>query len=109
MAQETGAVQSRLEETYPAVDALLLADTVAASGGDDGMHGAAQSCSKLVAVEYGGGIYTSSNSGTTWTQTSAPSHDWVSVASSSDGSKLVAAADLPNRMVHPADPVAHTN
>lgn len=32
----------------------------------------------------------------TWTQTSAPSNDWVSVASSADGSKLVAAAGLAN-------------
>src|SRR5690348_9551054 len=32
----------------------------------------------------------------TWTQTSAPSNDWVSVASSADGSKLVAAAGLTN-------------
>jgi hypothetical protein len=32
----------------------------------------------------------------TWTQTSAPSNDWVSVADSADGSKLVAAAGLAN-------------
>jgi len=32
----------------------------------------------------------------TWTQTSAPSNDWVTVASSADGSKLVAAAGLAN-------------
>ena len=38
-----------------------------------------------------GGIYTSSNSGGTWTpQTNAPSKQWQSVASSSDGTKLVA-------------------
>jgi hypothetical protein len=39
-----------------------------------------------------GPIYTSTNSGITWTQTSAPSNNWVSVASSADGSKLVAAS-----------------
>jgi hypothetical protein len=37
-------------------------------------------------------IYISTNSGTTWTQTSAPSNYWTSVASSADGSKLMAAA-----------------
>jgi hypothetical protein len=47
---------------------------------------------KLVAVVYGGGIYTSTNSGATWTQTGAPSgFPWESVASSADGTKLVAA------------------
>ncbi len=49
---------------------------------------------KLVAVTAGefpnGGIYTSTNLGTTWIQTSAPSAGWISVASSSDGTKLVA-------------------
>jgi len=52
---------------------------------------------KLVAAIYGGGIYTSTNSGTTWKLTSAPSDSgpdsaWESVASSADGSKLVAVA-----------------
>jgi hypothetical protein len=37
-----------------------------------------------------GFIYTSANSGTTWTATSAPSSAWISVACSSDGSKFVA-------------------
>ena len=32
-----------------------------------------------------------------WTQTSAPSNNWVSVASSADGSELVVAATLFNR------------
>ena len=44
---------------------------------------------KLVAAEYGGKIYTSTDSGTTWTARDS-SRDWVSVASSSDGTKLVA-------------------
>ena len=39
-----------------------------------------------------GGIYISTNSGLTWTQTSAPNLNWWSVASSTDGTKLVAAA-----------------
>ena len=39
----------------------------------------------------GGQIYTSTDSGVNWTvQTNAPSANWKSVASSSDGSKLVA-------------------
>ena len=46
---------------------------------------------KLVAGVEGGRIWTSSNSGNTWTeQTRAPSVGWQSVASSSDGIKLVA-------------------
>jgi len=35
-------------------------------------------------------IYTSTNSGTSWTATSAPSTNWQTVASSADGTKLVA-------------------
>ena len=48
--------------------------------------------SKLAAaVAYGGSIYTSSDSGATWTeQTAAGSRNWQSIASSSDGSKLTA-------------------
>jgi photosystem II stability/assembly factor-like uncharacterized protein len=37
-------------------------------------------------------IYTSTNSGSTWTKTSAPQGEWTSVASSADGCKLVAAS-----------------
>ena len=40
-------------------------------------------------------IYSSSNSGANWTQTSAPTNTWASVASSADGTKLVAVAGLP--------------
>jgi hypothetical protein len=51
---------------------------------------------KLVAAVYGGGVYTSTNSGVTWSLTSAPSNGlagaWESVASSADGSKLAAVA-----------------
>ena len=47
---------------------------------------------KLVSANGGFGIYTSIDSGTNWTQTSAPiNFSWVSVASSADGTKLVAA------------------
>jgi hypothetical protein len=51
---------------------------------------------KLVAVvgDYSsaGPIYISTNSGVTLTQTTAPTNNWMSVASSADGTKLVAAA-----------------
>lgn len=46
-----------------------------------------------VSVGTTGPIYTSGDSGVTWTQTSAPQQGWSSVASSADGSKLVAVAD----------------
>jgi hypothetical protein len=41
----------------------------------------------------GGPIYTSTNSGATWTRTSAPTDGWRAVASSFDGARLVAAHD----------------
>ncbi|HVU27203.1 MAG TPA: sialidase family protein [Verrucomicrobiae bacterium] len=50
--------------------------------------------SKLVAVisnSTSGGIYTSSNSGGTWSQTVTTARNWVAVASSADGGKLAAA------------------
>ena len=46
--------------------------------------------SKLVAA--GNLIYTSTNSGATWTTSAAPNAVWSSVASSADGSHLIAAA-----------------
>ena len=39
------------------------------------------------------GIYTSTNSGLTWTLRSPPGYGWQSVASSADGSKLIAAGE----------------
>jgi len=44
----------------------------------------------LVAAIHGGGIYTSADSGNTWTPTSALGNLWTSVASSADGSHRVA-------------------
>ncbi len=52
---------------------------VAAAGGDAHSHPP-------------GSIYTSADSGMTWTQTSAPITNWTSVASSADGVKLAAVA-----------------
>jgi photosystem II stability/assembly factor-like uncharacterized protein len=46
--------------------------------------------SKLVAVTYTNGIYTSTDSGATWKQTSAPVEPWFGAAASADGTKLVA-------------------
>src|SRR5205814_872554 len=40
----------------------------------------------------GGPIYISTNSGANWMPSSAPTTNWTSVASSADGTKLVAAA-----------------
>jgi hypothetical protein len=50
--------------------------------------------SRLVAVAYTNGIYTSTNSGADWTKTGAPPEPWFGVASSADGSKLAALTDL---------------
>jgi hypothetical protein len=41
-------------------------------------------------VTSGGGIYKSSNSGSTWTPTSAPTRNWQSISSSSNGTHLAA-------------------
>ncbi|MBK9609132.1 MAG: hypothetical protein IPO58_22930 [Betaproteobacteria bacterium] len=48
--------------------------------------------SKLVAVAYNDNLYTSSDSGVTWTARDSIRY-WKAVASSADGSKLVAAAE----------------
>jgi photosystem II stability/assembly factor-like uncharacterized protein len=47
---------------------------------------------KLVAVAYNGGIFTSANSGANWQQTTASAVGYEGVASSSDGAKLAAVA-----------------
>jgi photosystem II stability/assembly factor-like uncharacterized protein len=47
---------------------------------------------KLAAVAERGFIYTSINSGETWTATNAPERSWRSITSSSDGMKLAAVA-----------------
>jgi len=41
-----------------------------------------------------GWIYRSTDSGNTWQKTTAPSNDWVAVASSADGSNLVAVSGI---------------
>ncbi|MCX6444880.1 MAG: hypothetical protein NTY85_05055 [Actinobacteria bacterium] len=44
---------------------------------------------KLVAVVYGGDVYTSTDSGATWVNRSLGNKNWWAVTSSSDGTKLV--------------------
>jgi hypothetical protein len=49
---------------------------------------------KLVAIEHNGYLYTSTDSGTTWTQHKGPGiQDWLSVTSSADGTRLAAGTD----------------
>jgi len=49
---------------------------------------------KLAATVYGGGIYTSTNSGTNWQITLAPTDEyWFGIAGSADATKLLAAAE----------------
>ena len=69
-----------------------IAQTWMPSGQTGNWYGLASSAdgSKLVAVGYSG-IYTSTNSGNAWIQsTNAPNLNWVSVASSADGNTLAA-------------------
>jgi hypothetical protein len=47
---------------------------------------------KFNASIWNGGIYASTNFGITWTPTTAPTEYWVGLASSADGTKLVAAS-----------------
>ena len=46
----------------------------------------------MAVVDYGGGIYTSTNRGVSWKKTSAPDRNWVSVVASFEGDFLAAAA-----------------
>jgi photosystem II stability/assembly factor-like uncharacterized protein len=48
--------------------------------------------SKWVTVTVGDSFYTSGDSGNTWVSNNVPANNWTSVASSADGSKLVATA-----------------
>jgi len=49
--------------------------------------------SKLAAVDAGGSIYTSKDSGLSWKLTGAPNESWFGIASSTNGNKLVAVAN----------------
>jgi phage pi2 protein 07 len=48
---------------------------------------------KILAIQYGGGIWYSNNGGASWKQTSAPNHKWVSICGSEDLCKIIAAAE----------------
>jgi hypothetical protein len=61
---------------------------VAATGYPFGFYGIGNSGSTNA-------IYVSTNSGAAWIRTSSPSNIWISVASSADGNKLVAAIGYP--------------
>jgi hypothetical protein len=63
-----------------------------ASGSWQSISSSADGNRLAVADNSGGGIWTSSDSGTNWTQTIAPSQtaEWQSITSSSDGTKLAA-------------------
>lgn len=54
----------------------------------------ANGTSLLLAAAYGGGIYSSTNNGLSFTQTDAPESDWVSIASDTTGRYLCAAVYL---------------
>lgn len=69
------------------------ADTGATSGSEGGLWmGVAASAdgSKLIAANYHGYIFTSTNSGVTWGHSLFANTVWTSVASSADGTRLVA-------------------
>ena len=53
----------------------------------------------------GGSIYVSSNAGTNWVMTSAPSNHWLSVAASADATTLVAIAAAATSPLEPAGPM----
>jgi hypothetical protein len=80
----TGAQSNNWTSVAASADGVKLVASVAsiANAGGGGAHG--------------GPIYTSPDSGTTWRPTTAPSNQWSSVASSADGSTLVAAAAYNN-------------
>jgi len=67
--------------------------TWALSGAQGSAVASSSDGTKLAAAASPGGIITSTNSGTTWTPTSAPNAFWCSIASSSNGVKLVAGLD----------------
>ena len=54
---------------------------------------------KLAAVPGYGAVYTSPDSGNTWSQTSSPTNNWYGVVSSADGVNLVALGSVPDMVV----------
>ena len=91
------AAQQRGSIYYTSNDLSVITSSEVAKPKSFGLQGAwvdaatSTDGSHLVAVRGSGGIYTSSDYGTTWArQVDAPVSYWLSVASSADGSHLVA-------------------
>ena len=88
-----GSALAQIAQAAPGDYAWQKAGTNLSGGDRSNWQSIASSSdgSKLAAVVSGGFIYTSSDSGATWTeQTAAGSRYWQSIASSSDGTKLAA-------------------
>ena len=64
---------------------------------------------KMVAVVYGGQIYTSTDSGVTWVAIAGTTGGWKSVAMSSDGTKMVAARENYQSGAYPSGVYISTN
>jgi hypothetical protein len=75
--------------------ALCLVPTFIYSGGGDVIISADGSKFVAAGIDYnsGLGIYISTNLGTSWYRSAAPSTNWDSLATSADGTKLVATAN----------------
>lgn len=84
-------VTKGLSANYANYGATWTAQTAANSRNWTGIASSADG-SKLAAVDYGGFIYTSADSGVSWTARNSP-RNWYSIASSADGNKLVAVVD----------------
>jgi hypothetical protein len=76
----------------PTTAPTLLWDSIASSADGAMLLAAVSGDSPWPGVFQNGSLYASTNSGATWEQTSAPPNWWTSVASSADGTKLVAAS-----------------
>ncbi len=78
--------------TWTHVTGIPAQDWIGMASSADGSHLAAASYSDATFTYSNGGIWTSSNYGATWTQTSAPQSGYYALSSSADGSVLGAAA-----------------
>ena len=70
----------------------LILNSIASSADGAKLVAVAGGYDSNVGGQVDGAIYVSTNSGDSWTQTSAPSELWSGVASSADGTRLVAVA-----------------
>jgi hypothetical protein len=58
---------------------------------------------KIYLINYGAGVYVSSNSGTSWTQTNSNRYNFTSVASSSSGQYVLVSEELNNKLYLSSD------